>query len=141
MERPVVRHYNLPTVSYREAVWPDFAKPSNLLPCFWNGYSHPDAVGHLLMGDVVTYGLIRALIDGHNAAGRCGSLKPETPPRFHQRLQSPRYCVSPNITSSNSTAIGTYMTPAQPESFRSVGVTGAWTFREDRPKKPGEIGK
>jgi len=135
-----VHHYQLPTVSYREAVWPSLPNPSPLLPCFWNGYSHPDSVSHLLMSDVIAYGLVRALTDTRNRASTCQSQA--TPSRFHQRLESMRYCTPPATTGGNTSSTlglrGTYMTPAHPASFQPLGVCGPWSFREDRPGKPGE---
>lgn len=119
-------------------MWPDMANPSPLLPCFWNGVSHPDGVGHLLFGDVVAYGLVRALSNSRNGAGHCNA-RP-APTKFHPRLESARYCTPPSSTDNASSATGTYMTPATPASFQPLGVTGAWTFREDRPGKPGMPG-
>lgn len=72
-ERNIVQHYELPIISYRDAVWPSLANPRPLLPCFWNGISHPDAIGHLLFGDVVAYGLLRSLSDGGNGADACSA--------------------------------------------------------------------
>jgi hypothetical protein len=37
IERPVVRHYQIPTASYRDAVWPNLNQPRHDLPCFWVG--------------------------------------------------------------------------------------------------------
>jgi len=139
MERHIAQHYQLPIISYRDAVWPSFANPRPLLPCFWNGISHPDAVGHLLFGDVVAYGLLRSLSDGRDGAEACNAR--QSPKKFHQRLASVRYCAPPTPGGNASSAPGTYMTTDVPAGFQPLGVTGAWTFREDVAGKPGMIGQ
>jgi hypothetical protein len=57
------------------------------------------------------------------------------PQRFHQQLSSVEYCSS---NGQNASFEGTYMTPDKPESFQPLHTVGAWSFREDRPGKPGE---
>lgn len=138
-ERPIVEHYKLPTASYRDAVWPSLPNPSPLLPCFWNGFNHPDAVGHLLMADVVAYGLVRSLLSSSRNAGGACHARP-VPVKFHKGLASMRYCTPPSAPGVNaSSSQGTYMTPAQPASFQPLGIAGPWIFREDKPGKPGEF--
>lgn len=41
LDRPVLSHYGATIASYKDAVWPTLKRPSYLLPCYWNGATHP----------------------------------------------------------------------------------------------------
>lgn len=166
-ERPVVQHYKLPIASYRDAVWPDISAPPRDLPCFWNGMSHPDSIGHAMMADVVAWGFLRAIgadvsmvhhpqpavaaSDKHSNTMRVAhdqqedcSLQLQRPPtRFHQQAPAAQFCPAQDEpraagNSSSSSSRGTFMTAEKPDAFQPVLNTGCWRLFEDKPGKPGE---
>lgn len=130
IERPIVQHYGLPIASYRDAVWPVMSQPSPYLPCYWNGLSHPDALGHKLIGDVVAYGLLAAAMHA-NADDNIGCTRAPPPVAFHNDTSGRRFC--------SKQSKGTFMSTSQPELFKPVSLSGCWSFYEDRPRKPGEL--
>lgn len=59
----------MPSVSYRDAVWPNESLAStDPIQDDWQGGSHPNHVGHKLVSHLAAYGFLRAL-DDHCAAG------------------------------------------------------------------------
>lgn len=146
IERPVVRHYRLPVISWRDAVWPALNEPRPDLPCLWNGETHPDAIAHSIIGDVVTYGLLRALMDGGSSKAeqwQCDASASAPIKMFNAQMDTIEYC-QPVVNSSASSATstpaptGTLMSVFQPSAFEPV-VSGSWYWREDVPGKPGEL--
>lgn len=142
MERPVVRHYNLPVASYRDAVWPILSKPRRDLPCLWNGKSHPDAISHTIIGDVMAYGLIRAALASSTAAAdTCAAHASQAPQRFHPHLELFQYCRVHDLQGSagpeGGPSRGTFMSVYAPSTFQPVR-SGSWLWREDVPGRPGE---
>lgn len=128
IERPVLSHYNISISSYRDAVWPDQSKPSVLLPCFWNGLSHADANGHVLVAEVVMFGIIQMIdLVSSSSLPYCARYRP-----YHKDLKIPPYC-------DNSDDIQTALTVFKPNKFLPVFQSGNWKFREDRPSKFGWI--
>jgi hypothetical protein len=101
----------------------------------WNGLMHPDAITHSLMGDVITYGLIRALVDSSTNNQQCDTLPPPT--MFHSQMETIEYCAPPDADDP-STVTGTFMSAFQPSVFEPV-ASGGWYWREDVPGKPGEL--
>lgn len=132
IERPVVRHHGLPIASYRDAAWPVLNSPRPDLPCLFNGKSHPESITHTMIGDVVTYGLIRAAYDSSMQMTDCDSQPPPT--TFHQKLELVEYCP----TGSAASSTGTFMTAFQETDFDAVSA-GQWLWREDVPGKPGNV--
>lgn len=116
LERPIVQHYGLPIASYRDAVWPVLPTPSRLLPCFWNGWSHPSALGHVLMAQVVTHGLLQAILQ--QGACSVSANTPSTPSSSRSSSTSYNNGVS-NGSKSSSTSSSTSVHPNQ--EFRPVG--------------------
>lgn len=101
-----------------------------------NGKSHPEAISHHIMGDVIAHGLIAALRDSSMAQGTsqdasCAAWK--APTKFHQNLAPMQYCTPPN---GSDAAAGTFMSDVEPSSFTPL-ERGNWLWREDVPGKPG----
>lgn len=105
-----------------------------------------------MVGDVVTYGFLRAIgMDPQAAQGTnsntqqqssgaarpgpegatCSPLQP--PIKFHQQLLPRKYCAAPKPGGP-----GVFMAAQQPQTFQPVAQTGCWRFVEDRPGKPGK---
>lgn len=135
IERPVVRHYGFPIASYRDAVWPKLNHPRPDLPCMWNGKSHPDSITHSLIGDVIAYGLIRALLDSSTSGNQQCDTSPQ-PKMFHPQMETIEYCAPPDADEPSTAVSGTFMSAFQPSVFEPV-VSGGWYWREDVPGKPG----
>lgn len=132
---PVLRHYRLPVVHYRDAVWPTLAQPDHLLPCYWNGLSHPDAVAHELIATLVAYGLTNAAAQAARAAAAGACPQPAAMPSapFHPGLKLARWCAS------GPPGPGTAMDARAPESFTPLGTDRGWELREDARGKKGWI--
>ena len=129
LEMPVIKHYEVPVVHYRDAVWSKMSQPKPLSPCYWNGLSHPDAVAHELVASLVANGLAHAIHRSEELASvDCPSV-PSLPPSFHSKLQTSRFCGSEPGTTMR-------MRASRPDTFQPVGNTG-WELREDVPDKPG----
>lgn len=144
MERPVVNHYQLPVISFRDTVWPRLSEPRPDLPCLWNGGAHPDELAHILFADVVAYGLMQAMqhSEQHTAAspGECASFVPSR--RFYSLAPLTRFCLRKprgSIDASPQQTPGTFFDVSNPDAFVPHAVSGAWEFREDRPGKPGWV--
>jgi len=48
-----MQRLGVPYISYRDLVWPEYTRPPKGMPFYWNGLSHPDWVGHTLLGKSV----------------------------------------------------------------------------------------
>jgi hypothetical protein len=130
-ETPVLRHYGIPIASYRDAVWPDLANPTRLLPCFWNGMSHSDAIAHILAADVVMYAMHRLM--SYKPGNSICDVESMNPVPFHQNLVIPQYC------SDSAYPYGTKLSSiTNPENFLPIS-SYCWNFTEDRPGKHGWI--
>lgn len=129
--------------------------PWESIQCLWNGWSHPDAMSHFFFGDVVAYGLLRAIkaaadprahpphsFGGDAASGlplasmapqQAAACWPRPPPtRFHKGFTKPAYC---SVYDANTTT----MTVDKPASFQPLLNTGCWKFFADTPGKPGAV--
>lgn len=129
LEIPIIKHYQVPVVHFRDAVWPTISEPKQSLPCYWNGLSHPDAVAHELVASLVANGLAYSIF-ASEAIGNCPFHGPQSlsVPPFHQQLELRRFCSG--IQGSLCMRADT------PESFQALGSIG-WKFREDVIGKPG----
>ena len=54
---PVLAALRVPSVSYRDATWPNRTSPPADLPYYWSGHSHPNGSTHQLLADTVAYAL------------------------------------------------------------------------------------
>lgn len=101
-----------------------------------NGRSHPEAISHWIMGDVVAYGLIAALRDSgstsDNQDTECAAWE-DPKSKFHPNLQSFQYCTLPTDGQAGN---GTFMSVFEPSLFQPL-AHGSWVWREDVPGKPG----
>lgn len=129
LEIPIIKHYQIPVVHFRDAVWPTISQPSRFLPCIWNGLSHPDAVAHELMASLIAYGLAYITLQSEIVVNCPLNGHPPLPtPPFHQQLETKRFC--------SSTPESLRMRADMPESFQPLGSMG-WWLREDVIGKPG----
>jgi hypothetical protein len=135
MERPIAQHHGLPIASYRDAVWPLISQPDPMLPCFYNGLSHMDALGHMLFADTVAYAFVRSVQDTQRDQQQqlCEAQHPQEPFKFHQQAKGRRYCAPRSRP-------GSFMVAQKPGSLIPVAHSGCWHFYEDRPGKPGVWG-
>jgi len=81
------RHYGLPMVSFRDALWPEFGAGRLAWEDYYDDVVHPKDEGHLLMGS-----FLRTLLNGHlggrrPAAGASGGSAPVPPPLISDRYQ------------------------------------------------------
>jgi len=68
--------YKVPYVSYRDLVWPVYSQPPEHLNLFWNGYSHPDYKNHALIGKLISYAMLRLIMQasGGHGSGESGAV-------------------------------------------------------------------
>ena len=136
IDRPVLRHYQLPMASYRDAVWPSLPSPNDHLPCFWNGLNHPDAFAHAVLARVVFFSFEQALRAVQNEPAGRACPKPEVK-LFHQRLPVGVFCSQRKRALGESPVLSVRI----PHAFRPVFSSGDWASREDVPGKLGWIGE
>ena len=94
--RPVLKHYGMPVVSLRDAIWPDlaghagdacacvFALRPELQPWLtvWNltGVNHANLLGHSLVADLLSALVIRTLERGDRGGAHAAAPAAELPP-------------------------------------------------------------
>jgi hypothetical protein len=78
-----LKRLRVPSVSYRDLVWPTFFNPPNNLNLFWNGKSHPDYKAHQLMAKLIAYAFMIQVKDAHRS-GHCsdGSVSANSDSRY-----------------------------------------------------------
>jgi hypothetical protein len=55
----------IPSVSYRDLVWPDYYHPPEHLDLYWNGLSHPDYKAHQLFAKLLAFAFMQQIKESH----------------------------------------------------------------------------
>jgi len=129
----------IPIASYRDAVWPDKDNPPMDLPYFWNGLSHPDRVAHELVSDVVKYALQQLLVPSHSLQDLINPVLDN--PFENETNLHVSDCGSLSALGYPATTFGVHNLKEFTSSAIISGTASAWIFFEDRPQKPGWIGR
>lgn len=129
----VARHYGLPIVSYRRAVWPDEQSPPADLALFWEIYgfapTHPGRVSHEMVSDVVKFALAQLLFRPVSAE----TAQPP-PPRIESFMEL-THLVKSCATRPTAPLTLIRSDTATAPSPAPVAVQGHWEFIADSPSK------
>jgi hypothetical protein len=156
------REFQIPVVSYRDAVWPDVNRIPHNASYYWPGGCHPAQTAHTLIARMVEFSLLVA--DRYTSRHLDEREKKPTVfgTFFHDVWCYVLLCTDPVSKKSTtakyiaaqdaaiareSTKPGfrfcahpeTKMDPQHPESFLATGTGCAWSFYSDVPGKPGWI--
>ena len=136
-EAIVGRHYGVPIVMYRDAVWPLLNAPGPDVRLAWDGLSHPSRVTHELVADLVKYALLR--LEAERAVNAAGfSCFPDTHIAPYTGFASVGAGCAFRARGP-LTQVGTIGGNANANTSKLATFSGGWRYFEDAPRKPGWI--
>ena len=137
--------YQIPYISFRDLVWPEYNNPPETLPEIWNGMSHPDQRAHKLIAKLISYGFMMQLKESHTVRDEDCSLTKKG--KENEENPNSRYFnaanTDPTIKPICDTVLTQMMatdTPTSQDNFKLIDTPpSTWRFYNDSKLKYGWI--